>query len=217
MLFRSRPERPRQSSTSPAARGSHSRAGLVAVLVLTAAVLCALYALPASGNPDHSAGDYFMFAKAAAVGTTDRKANEAACDTSNDKQADVSGSNNDVYGRIHSNADLAISGSGNIFADTAISPATSPNPELTFGVNDNAPPPSSPDCQLQADAGNTFSGGGPTNIVANGNAATTDGPYQIGTGGWPGNLGDHLDSSSGYTAFGNDVTQVIPGEACDPV
>src|SRR5688572_2393149 len=142
-----------------------------------------------SANPDHFAGDYFMYAKADAVNVTDaRKGYEPACDTSNDKQADVSGSSNNFYGRIHSNADLAISGVGNIFHDTV-----SPTTELTFGANDNAPPPSSPDCQLQQDSGNTFSGGTALNITVDADPASVHGPYQIGTGAWPGNLGDHLN------------------------
>ncbi len=161
------------------------------------------------GNPNpntaHAAGDYFMFAKAAGDGETDDpKAFEPVCDDANDKQADFSGSNSHVYGRIHSNADLAISGSDNWFHDTY-----PPNPELTYGVNDG---PSS-SCQLQAEDSNTFSSGYPLNISGNGNPTDIQGPFQIGPKGWPGDLGDFLDAN-GMT-FGNDITQVLPGMACD--
>lgn len=153
----------------------------------------------------HTAGDYFMFAKAAGDGgTSDPKAYEPVCDDANDKQADVSGSNSDFYGRIHSNADLAISGADNWFRDTA-----SPNAELTYGVNDG---PSSA-CQLQAEAANTYDSGWPLNITGNGDPGSIHGPYQIGPKGWPGNLGNYLDAN-GMT-FGNDINQVLPGVTCD--
>lgn len=156
-------------------------------------------------NPDHNAGDYFMFAKAAGDGSTsDPKAYEPDCDDANDKQADVSGSNSDFYGRIHSNADLAISGVDNWFRNTG-----SPNPELTYGVNDGP----EPNCQLQADGANTYSSGTPLNITGNNNPGDIHGPYQLGPKGWPGNLGDFLDAN-GMT-FGNEVAQVLPGAVCD--
>lgn len=158
-------------------------------------------------NPyySHNSGDYFMFAKAAGDGyTDDPKAYEPVCNDANDKQADVSGSNSHYYGRIHSNADLAISGSDNWFRNTF-----SPNPELTYGVNDG---PSS-FCQLQAENSNTYDGGYPLNISGNGNPGSVQGPYQIGPKGWPGTLGNFLDAN-GMT-FGNDISQVLPGAVCD--
>jgi hypothetical protein len=161
--------------------------------------------LAAIGNVTHNAGGYFIFAKAAGDGdTSDPKAYEPGCDDANDKQADVSGSNSGFYGRIHSNADLAISGVDNAFTDTV-----SPNPELTYGVNDGP----STSCQLQADGANVYGNGSPLNITGNGNPSDVQGPYQIGPQGWPGNLGDFLDAN-GMT-FGNDVTQILPGMACD--
>ena len=161
--------------------------------------------LPVSGSSSHNAGDYLLFAKAAGDGETDDpKAYEPVCDDSNDKQADISGSNSVFYGRIHSNADLAVSGSDNNFQDTG-----SPNPELTYGVNDGQ----SSDCQLQADNANVYGNGLPLNITGNGNPGDIHGPYQIGPLGWPGNLGNFLDAN-GMT-FGNDVTQVLPGVSCD--
>jgi hypothetical protein len=161
--------------------------------------------LAAIGNVTHNAGGYFIFAKAAGDGdTSDPKAYEPSCDDANDKQADVSGSNSSFYGRIHSNADLAISGVDNTFTDTV-----SPNPELTYGVNDGP----STSCQLQADGANVYGNGFPLNITGNGNPGEVQGPYQIGPKGWPGNLGDFLDAN-GMT-FGNEVTQVLPGMACD--
>lgn len=162
---------------------------------------------PATAHSDskHSAGDYFMFAKAAGDGSTsDPKAYEPDCDDANDKQADVSGSNSIYWGRIHSNADLAISGVDNRFIDTV-----SPNPELTYGVNDSP----SPACQLQAEGANVYSSGFPLNITGSNNPNEVNGPYQIGVKGWPGNLGDFLDAN-GMT-FGNNVTQVLPGMRCD--
>lgn len=153
----------------------------------------------------HHAGDYFLFAKAAGDGgTSDPKAYEPVCDDANDKQADVSGSNSDYYGRIHSNADLAISGADNWFRDTL-----SPNAELTYGVNDG---PSSA-CQLQAEGANTYDSGWPLNITGSGDPGSIHGPYQIGPKGWPGNLGNYLDAN-GMT-FGNDINQVLPGVTCD--
>lgn len=158
-----------------------------------------------NGALRHDVGDYFMFAKAAGDGQTDDpKAYEPVCDDANDKQADVSGSNSHYYGRIHSNADLAISGSDNWFRNTF-----SPNPELTYGVNDG---PSS-SCQLQAESSNTYQGGFPLNISGNGNPGSVQGPYQIGPKGWPGTLGNYLDAN-GMT-FGNDINQVLPGVVCD--
>jgi hypothetical protein len=187
---------------STRSRGWRFAAVALAPLVLLGILLSSA---PALANPDHSAGDYFVFAKAAGDGSTsDRKAFEPDCDSSNDKQADVSGSNSGFYGRIHSNADLAISGSNNVFSDT-----TSPNPELTYGVNDGP----SPFCQLQADGGNTYGSGAPLNITGSGDPTSVHGPYQIGPKAWPGNLGDYLNLD-GMT-FGNVVTQVLPGEACD--
>jgi hypothetical protein len=153
----------------------------------------------------HNAGDYFMFAKAAGDGQTDDpKAYEPVCDDANDKQADVSGSNSSFYGRIHSNADLAISGTDNWFHNTL-----SPNSELTYGVNDG---PSST-CQLQAEDDNIYDSGWPLNISGNGDPVSIQGPYQIGPNGWPGNLGNYLDAN-GMT-FGADINQVLPGVTCD--
>ena len=147
-----------------------------------------------------------MFAKAGATGVNDRKANESDCNGSNDKQVDVSGSNSTFHGRLHSNADFAVSGSGNVFSDNT----SSPNPELTYGVNDGGGAP----CQVQADSGNTYSSGGPTNVTGSGDPTSPQGPYQIGSKGWPGNLGDFLNAD-GMT-FGTDVTQVLgAGATCD--
>lgn len=157
------------------------------------------------GNSGHNAGDYFMFAKAAGDGgSSDPKVYEPVCNDANDKQADVSGSNSHFYGRLHSNADLAISGSDNWFRDTI-----SPNSEITYGVNDGP----SANCQLQAEDSNTYSSGYPLNITGNGNPASIHGPYQIGPKGWPGNLGNFLDAN-GMT-FGNNISQVLPGRVCD--
>jgi hypothetical protein len=173
-------------------------------LSLIAVTLLSL-AQPAAGNLVHNAGDYFMFAKAAGDGETDDpKAYEPICDDANDKQADISGSNSDYYGRIHSNADLAVSGADNFFRDTV-----SPNTELTYGVNDGG----SSACQLQAEEANTYAAGQPLDITGSGDPATIHGPYQIGDKGWPGNLGSYLDAN-GMT-FGNDVSQVLPGASCD--
>jgi hypothetical protein len=183
------------------------RVGLILLLAIAVLLATASLLSPAAVNadPGHDAGDYLMFAKAAGDGdTSDPEAYEPVCDDSNDKQSDISGSNSHFYGRIHSNADLAISGSDNRFLDTS-----SPNPELTFGVNDG---PSSP-CQLQAEAENLYASGAPLNITGNGNGGDVHGPYGIGANGWPGNLSSYLDTN-GMT-FGNDVTQVLPGEVCD--
>lgn len=177
--------------------------GVTAIVLLAATPLRSQ--TPAGVSSVHSAGDYFMFAKAAGDGdTSDPKAYEPVCDDANDKQSDVSGSDNHIYGRIHSNADLAISGSDNWFRDTR-----SPNPELTYGVNDGP----SPACQLQAEDTNVYASGYARNIAGSGNPSVVDGPYQIGPKGWPGNLGTFLDAN-GMT-FGNDVTQVLSGVACD--
>src|SRR5688500_14579941 len=88
-----------------------TRVRVKAVVVFTA-VAVAVSTLPAAmlplANANHDASDFFNFAKAEADGGTS-KANEPTCDGSNDKQTDFSGSGNDVLGRIHSNADTAIS------------------------------------------------------------------------------------------------------------
>ena len=52
--------------------------GIAAVILLVAGLL--LSPSTTAANPDHSAGEYFMFAKAAATGVGDRKANEPTCD-----------------------------------------------------------------------------------------------------------------------------------------
>ena len=176
----------------------------LAAFLLPAAVLL-LNPPAASGGAVQNAGDYLMFAKAAGDGgSDDPEVYEPVCDDANDKQADVSGSNSHVYGRIHSNADLAISGSDNRFYDTG-----SPDPELTYGVNDG---PSS-DCQLQAEDTNIYDSGLPLNIAGNGDPGDVEGPYQNAPDGWPGNLGSFLDAN-GMT-FGEDVSQVLPGAVCD--
>lgn len=179
--------------------------GLV-VIALVALLVTGVVLSPAlaSINAEPNAGDYLLFAKALATGVTaDRKANEPSCDSSNEKQAEVSGSSSNLYGRIHSNADVGVSGTGNTFFDTS-----SPNNEITFGVHE-------PDtCQSQAELGNTYASGGPTNITGNGNPADINGPYQIGPGGWPGNLGTFLNADN--QTFGTDITQVLgPGAVCD--
>lgn len=182
-----------------------SRGLLVMGLVLLFVMAGQMGPRTASGNPDHDAGDYVMFAKAAGDGETDDpEAYEPVCDSENDKQSDISGSNSRFFGRVHSNADLAISGSDNRFLDTG-----SPNPELTYGVNDESGTP----CQLQAESTNVYGSGTPLNITGNGNPGDVQGPYQIGAQDWPGNLGEFLDGN-GMT-FGNDVTQVLPGVTCD--
>lgn len=178
----------------------------LSVAALLLPVFVFLFSAPtARSGTIHDAGDYLMFAKAAGDGgSDDPKVYEPVCDDENDKQADVSGSDSHVYGRIHSNADLAISGSDNHFYDRV-----SPNPELTHGVNDG---PSSV-CQLQAEDSNVYDSGLPQNISGTGDPGDVEGPYQIGPQGWPGNLGDFLDAN-GMT-FGNSVSQVLPGSSCD--
>ena len=115
-----------------------------------------------------------------------RKSNELNCDGSNDKQVDVSGSGNTIEGRIHSNADAAGSGSGNTFHN-----------ELTFGTHDE-------DCQVQADSGNTYLAGPPVDIDADPSGVSNE---------WPGDLSTYLNADT--LTFGNDITQVLPGESCD--
>ncbi len=181
-----------------------SRTLVLALLLLVATLMSLFASRGVRANPDHNAGDYLMFARAAGDGgSDDREVYEPVCDDSNDKQAEISGSDSGFYGRIHSQADLAVSGSDNRFFDTA-----SPNPELTYGVNDG---PSS-DCQLQAENSNTYDSGLPLNITGNGSPGDVHGPYQIGANGWPGNLGNFLDGN-GMT-FGS-VSQALPGVSCD--
>ena len=149
--------------------GRRGRSAALTVLGAFVALLL-VSAQFASANPHHFAGDYFIFAKA-----THGVFAETNCNGSNDKQANMSGSNLELHGRIHSNADFENSGSINLFADTA-----SPNPEVTFGTHDE-------DCLGQnTGALNVFAGGGPTDIdtVA----------HQVDPAtGWPGTLGSKLN------------------------
>ena len=163
---------------------------LVGAAVLVVAALVVLWQTPsAQGNPDHFAGDYFLFAKASYG-----KFAEANCDGTNDGQAEISGSTNDIYGRVHSNADLKINGTSNDFFDTS-----SPNPEVTYGTFDE-------DCMLDAGSGNNYFGGGPSDIdtIA----------YQVdATNGWPGNLGTFLDSNN--LTYTNTTSTKAVGIDCD--
>lgn len=188
------------------ARAQKRQMTVVVVTVLSLATLMlTVLVQSASADPHHDAGDYFMFARAAGDGgSDDPEVYEPVCDDSNDKQVDISGSNSHFHGRIHSHADLAVSGSNNRFFDT-----TSPNTELTYGANDGV----GSDCQLEMEGSNLFSGGLPLNITPNGNPGDIHGPYQIGVNGWPGNLGHFLDGNA--MTFGNDVSQVLPGFSCD--
>ena len=87
-----------------------------------------------------SASDFVAFARASSEPDCDGVGN-------NDKQVEANGSGNDMYGRVHSNADYIASGSGNEFFD-----------EVTYGTHDE-------DCASDADT-NTYTGGGPTEIDA---------------------------------------------------
>ncbi len=100
-----------------------------------------------------SASDFVAFARASSEPDCDGVGN-------NDKQVEANGSGNDMYGRVHSNADYIASGSGNEFFD-----------EVTYGTHDE-------DCASDADT-NTYTGGGPTEIDAD--------PSGV-SGGWPGTL-----------------------------
>ena len=106
-------------------------------LALLAAVAFAAVALlggeRAAADP-HSAADYFIFSKAVDGQHTETPVTD--CDGSNDKQADVSGSDIGIFGRIHSNADIALSGQTIEFHDP-----------LTFGKFDGG----GDTCQVQAD------------------------------------------------------------------
>ena len=182
--------------------------GLALVAALTLSVIVGLLLpLTAAGNPHHGAGDYVIFAKAGAEGiTTDQKAFEPDCDNSNHGQGETSGQTNNYYGRIHSNADLKLAGA-NTFGDTI-----SPDTEITYGVNDGAADP----CQLQNDGGNTFLDGMPLNISGNGDPADIQGPYQIGPGGWPGNLGTFLvqTGTDAFERFDNTTQFSAVGMTC---
>jgi hypothetical protein len=110
------------------------------VLVLAVSAVCVglLARNMTTANPGHFAGDYVIYARANADGITDSaKAYEPNCNNgTNDGQAQTSGETNTFYGRIHSYADLQLTGASR-YEDTI-----SPDPEITYGVNDNAPPPS---------------------------------------------------------------------------
>lgn len=165
-----------------------SRQLLWAALALS--LLAPLYIVgndKATANPDYSAGDYLLFSKAAYG-----KFAEANCNGSNDKQAEISGSGNTFSGLIHSNADLAIS-AVNVFQDS-----TAPNPEITYGTNDE-------DCQFQTEPSNVYGGG----------SAEIDAPaYGVDPGnGWPGNLGTLLNPD-GLT-FSNTTPTSAIGMTCD--
>jgi hypothetical protein len=92
------------------------------VLVVIVAAVGLLISQDATGNPGHFADDYVIYARANAEGITeDRKAYEPDCDGSNHGQAQTSGQTNTFYGRIHSYADMQLTGA-NTYADTLSSP-----------------------------------------------------------------------------------------------
>ena len=154
-----------------------------ALTVLGLAVIVGALFFPISAL-SHDASDFFIFARAE-FGDS-RKSNETNCDGSNDKQADVSGSTDIFFGRIHSNADLAVSGSGNSFAAA-----------LTYGTTDE-------DCQLQAVGGNVYPPGSPQEVDLDPSGVNNQ---------WPGDLSNYLNADT--LTFGNVITQVLPGEVCD--
>jgi hypothetical protein len=168
-------------------RGLIGRGGppVLALAGLFLAALALLGSRSATANPDHSAGDYFVFSK-----TVHGIFTETNCNGSNDKQADISGSFNQFWGRIHSNADIAVSGQNNTFKDTS-----SPNPEVTYGTHDE-------DCQAQAEAGNNYNSA----PLPTSNWEIDTLAYQVDPiNGWPGNLGTFLrqNGSNAFLTFQN--------------
>ena len=162
------------------ARTHRRRTAFVSFAGLAVVVGALLFPVAA---PAHEASDFFLFAKASFG--SDRKSNELDCDSSNDKQADVSGSANTIHGRIHSNADIvATSGATNTFHGA-----------LTFGTHDE-------DCQEQSESNNTYNAGQPGDIDA--------APSNV-TGGWPGDLNDYV--VGGLTI--DSIADALPGETCD--
>ena len=155
------------------------RTAVLTVLGLTAIVGALLFPFAA---PAHDASDFFVFAKASfGVG---RNSNELNCNGSNDKQADVSGSGNQIHGRIHSNADIvASSGATNTFHNA-----------LTYGRHDE-------DCQEQSEALNTYLAGQPTDVDADPSGVID---------GWPGDLNSYL---TGGLTFATQA-QALPGTPC---
>jgi uncharacterized repeat protein (TIGR01451 family) len=148
--------------------------------------------LPQAQANHVDASDFFAFAKAALDGAADgedkREASEgdnapnAECDSSNHKQVEISGATSDFFGRVHSNADLSISGAQNVFHDDPV----------TFGSNDF------PDCVQNVDANNWGSGGVGDPLDVN-EVATS--PTGVGACGWPGNLGTFLNADCETIAF----------------
>ena len=185
-----------------------SRSGPVSwwgtAIVLTIALGLVLGALAlwgpdrAAADPvryDHFAGDYFIFSK----GGSGQETEGLECNPSNDKQVDISGNHLYIFGRIHSNADVVVSGQNNTFVDTL-----SPNPEITYGDGDI------PLCNLQWELDNEYLNDSPYDISGNGITSDVNGPYQVNVDGWPGTLGSFL-TQSGDDAF---LTFTDPGIVC---
>src|ERR687895_164429 len=89
------------------AKTHRRRIGFVAVFGLLAVVGAMAFPFAAQS---HDASDFFIFSKA-----THGPFAENPCVSDTRFQAEFSGSTNDVDGRIHSNADISISGQTNDF------------------------------------------------------------------------------------------------------
>src|SRR5688500_3681948 len=150
-----------------------ARARVRSSVVVFTAVAIAMVGLPTALLPQAQANhvdasDFFAFGKANMAGTQDIKSDDPNCDGSNEKHVDISGATSDFFGRVHSNADLAISGANNDFADP-----------VSYGTN-------AEDCQLAVDPTTDGPGGG--DLIPQ-IAELDASPSGVGVCGWPGNLG----------------------------
>jgi uncharacterized repeat protein (TIGR01451 family) len=144
------------------------RTAVLTVLGLTVIVGALLFPFAA---PAHDASDFFIFARAQVGPAAENTCNGTP---NNDKQADVSGSNNLIHGRIHSNADYNAGGQTNVF-----------NSAVTYGTHNG-------NCAGLAGV-NSYPGGGPTDL----NGATPTGV----TGGWPGDLNSYLTGGLTFSSI----------------
>ncbi len=167
-------------------------------MALTASMLASFMtlAIAAPTFANHSASDFFIFAKGAygkaaqAEGFTPPQT--PVCDGAQDITAEVSGSDNKIFNRIHSNADWNGGGQNNDFFAA-----------VTYGTH-------AENCTNNP-GDNDYNTATPAN---DGSPTELDGPPEVlGMHGWPGNLGSFLNADG--LQF-STIEQVLGmGATCD--
>src|SRR5919106_2506229 len=173
---------------------------IVSLLVSLTSPVSARIAQPrAEDEPqlaNHTASDFFIFAKAAWGKVTEEEGFDfgetPVCDGAQDITAEVSGSDNIIFNRIHSNADWNGGGQNNDFVAAG-----------TYGTHAE---------NCTSDPGdNDYNTATPAN---DGSPIELDGPPEaLGAHGWPGTLGNSLNAD-GLTF--TTIEQVLgPGAVCN--